>query len=187
MLQGSPSVSRHTAFAAALNNRWLLVVDGVEGKPYDRMAVETLAWSPGRWLLRRRREHARGGFRSWLDAGVRRPPVHYTGRLYAYAAKRDGKWFAKLYGKNGAVMDPEGKPYELASKPYDMVGDFTFSPDSRHMAYGIKRGDKWVIITDGVEGGKEYDSLMVRSLCFQSRQPPPGLRPTVWRPAPKPS
>ncbi|HOK09764.1 MAG TPA: hypothetical protein PLJ10_08900, partial [Candidatus Hydrogenedens sp.] len=40
-----------------------------------------------------------------------------------------------------------------------------FSPDSRRVAYSAKRGDKWVVVVDGVEG-KEYDGIGAGSLIF---------------------
>ncbi len=39
----------------------------------------------------------------------------------------------------------EGRPYdEIAGRPI-------FSPDGKHVAYGAKKGDKWLVCIDGQE------------------------------------
>ena len=37
-----------------------------------------------------------------------------------------------------------------------MAGGVVFSPDSKRVAYGVKRGEKVFVVVDGVEG-KEYN------------------------------
>ena len=88
----------------------------------------------------------------------------------------DGKHFAYV-GQHGwkrlVVVDGvEGKEYDDIDvfKEYDDMDVFnffnrlgkraglTFSPDSSRLAYRAKRGDKWLVVVDRVEG-KEYDSI----------------------------
>ena len=54
----------------------------------------------------------------------------------------------------------EGKVYDdiLPGSPF-------FSPDSKRVAYGAKRGSKWVAVVDGVEG-RECDEIYDDSLVF---------------------
>jgi Tol biopolymer transport system component len=60
------------------------------------------------------------------------------GRRLAYAALKNGRWFAVVDGKAGTE--------------YDQVGALVFSPDGRRVAYGAKKGDKWLMAVDGQVG-----------------------------------
>ena len=46
----------------------------------------------------------------------------------------------------------------VEGKQYDTAGFHTFSPDSKHLAYAARVGDKCFVVLDGVEG-KQYDLL----------------------------
>ena len=39
-----------------------------------------------------------------------------------------------------------------------LAGSLTVTPDSRRVAYVARRGGKWLVVVDGVEG-KEYDAI----------------------------
>ena len=40
-----------------------------------------------------------------------------------------------------------------------MLESLVVSPDSRHVAYAVKREEKWLVVVDGVEG-KKYDGIL---------------------------
>ncbi len=51
---------------------------------------------------------------------------------------------------------------------YDHIALLTFSPDSRHVAYAAKQGDKWQVLVDG-KPGPAYDEIyMGTRLVFDS-------------------
>jgi hypothetical protein len=49
--------------------------------------------------------------------------------------------------------------------PGVLPSGLAISPDSKHVAYGAGRGDKLLVVVDGVEG-KEYDGIVARSPVF---------------------
>jgi Tol biopolymer transport system component len=79
--------------------------------------------------------------------------VSPDGKHFAYVARRGGKWFVVVDGKEG--------------KEYDEIGEGTpiFSPDSKHFAYVARRGGRWFVVVDGKEG-KEYDGIGKGTLVF---------------------
>ena len=48
-----------------------------------------------------------------------------------------------------------------AGKEYDQIAKFgpVFSPDSKHVAYAARSGDKWVLVADAAES-KGYGSFL---------------------------
>lgn len=66
-----------------------------------------------------------------------------------YALKNDkGYWYYVISG-------PEEKTIEAA---YENIGDVVFSPDGEHHGYKALKGQKWMAVIDGSEGG-EYDEI----------------------------
>jgi len=65
----------------------------------------------------------------------------------------------------------------VEGKPYDSIESVTFSPDGRRLAYAAKRGQKQLMVVDGVEG-PEYASVETpqawspdsRRLAYVARQ-----------------
>jgi WD40 repeat protein len=169
----------YTCYAARQGGQWFVMNGGNQMGPFAALGKDGIRFSPFHrpYLLQLAfvaRKENRNGWTAVIDGydddpggydQVTVPVFNYTGRLYAYAAKRDGKWFAKLYGKNGAVVDSDGKRYELASKPYDLVGDFTYSPDGRQVVYiAALAGKQFVVRYD--QEGPQYDAVGSGSLLF---------------------
>ena len=187
--------SKRVAYAAQRGDKWLAVVDGVEGKEYD--GAGTLVFSPDS----KRVAYAAQRGDKWLAVadGVEGKEYDGAGTLVfspdskrvAYAARRGGKWWVivdgvegKEYDEIGAgslVFSPDSKrvAYEarrgskrlvvvdsVEEKEYDEIGvGNVFSPDSKRVAYEAWRGGKRLVVGDGVEG-KEYDEIGAGSLVF---------------------
>jgi len=146
--------SKRVAYAVKQGEKWLVVVDGVEGKEYDGIGECTPIFSPDSKRVAYVAKRGEKWFAvvdgvegkeydNVVDFSLEFSP---DSRRFAYAAKRGEKYVAIVDGVEG--------------KEYDNVVDFSleFSPDSRRFAYAAKRGEKYVAIIDGVEG-KEYDYI----------------------------
>lgn len=159
--------SKRVAYVAVDNKKQMLVVDGVESKErYDR--IHNMTFSPDSSRLayigmHNDRDSVRlAGEIYRLKRGDRMITVlmgelqgkGQCDRVYglvfspdskrlAYAATRDGRYFAAVDGAEQAE--------------YDQVCVPIFSPDSRHIVYSAKREDRWFFMVDGVEG-PEYDN-----------------------------
>jgi len=154
---------RRVAHLAKTGGKMTVVVDGVEGKPYDGMAEDSLAFSPDSQRLA---YGAKTGERWTVVAdGVEgrtydgllalRPLVTFSpdSQRLAYGAKTGDKIAVVVDGVEG--------------KAYDGIldGSPAFSPDGARVVYGARFGAKWAVVLDGVEG-KAYDSILNGSLVF---------------------
>jgi hypothetical protein len=147
--------STHPAYAGRAGNKWLVVVDGKEGKEFDLIAGDSIVFSPDSTHL-------------------------------AYGAKIANKWFVVVDGKeeekpyDDGMMTTEAAHREEASEAakvragsrepfmyYTVVngkGKPIFSPDSKHVAYAARTGDKEFVVVGGKKGnqydGKQYDAIV---------------------------
>ena len=113
--------SQHVAYAAREADKWFVVVDGKEQKPYDDI------------------EGPRNNFALSLSSTNPSGPVFGPdSRRVAYGAREGEKWFVVVDGK-------EGKSYD------DIEGNPVFSPDGTHLAYQARVGDNYVTVVDGDE------------------------------------
>jgi hypothetical protein len=119
--------------------QWV-VVDGVEGKEYGGIGRESLVFSP-------------------------------DSRRVAYVARRGGKELVVVDGVEGNEYGGIQARPGFGPTPGVLgvlEGSLVFSPDSRHVAYLARRGDKQFLVVDGVEG-KEYEGFLSGSrLVFDS-------------------
>jgi hypothetical protein len=56
---------------------------------------------------------------------------------------------------------------EIEGKQYDAVGNLTFGPDSKRLAYWAKVDDKQFAVVDGVQG-KQYSGQLQGGIVFDS-------------------
>ena len=77
----------------------------------------------------------------------------------AYWAKAGGKQFAVVDGKEGKQYDETGIVCYFDLFAVVFTHSFTFSPDSKRVAYVAKAGLKYLVVVDGKEG-KLYDSIL---------------------------
>lgn len=114
--------------------------------------------------------------------------------LIAYAAAREGAWFAVFgerefgpyadIGKTSPVVSPDSRHVaysalvgagawvavrdgEVIGGPYEgfAPGGLLFSPDSSRLAYVVKNGNVWTVVVNGREEGSHL-SVMQRSLAI---------------------
>lgn len=146
---------RRVAFEAEVRFREFVVVDGKEGKPYDR--VSYIKFSPDS----KRVAHLAKSGEKWMiviDGREERPYDQVTfpvfspdSRHLAYMAKEGGNWFLVLDGK-------EGPRYGYDDLLYMMTLSYPprFSPDSRRIPYFARADKKFFLVVDGKEE-KRYD------------------------------
>ncbi|MCJ7797034.1 MAG: hypothetical protein MUQ56_09760, partial [Thermoleophilia bacterium] len=127
----------HLAYLAKKGKLWLAVVDGVEGKEYEDVSGPIAFDAEGKRVAYSAKVEGRcfvvadgqEGERYELAVG---PIIRPDGTRLAYAAKGGGTSFAVLDGQR--------------QKEYDGISSesLVFSPDGKHFAYGVRRGDLWL-------------------------------------------
>jgi ankyrin repeat protein len=150
--------SKRLAYAARVDNRWLVVVDGKEQKQYDGIAAGTPIFSPDSKQL----AYAARAGNKWFVVVDGKEQKQYDGvgdipifspdsKRLAYAARAGNKWFVVVDGKE--------------QKQYDGVGNIIFSPDSKRLACGAQIGTSWFVVVDGKEQ-KQYDGIVAGTLIL---------------------
>jgi formylglycine-generating enzyme required for sulfatase activity len=145
------------------NAGWYVKIDGQPGPGYD--GIGEMALSP-------QADHiayaARKGSKFHLIVNGKTPSLEFDNIQYityspdgnhlAFGAKTGEKWFAVLDGNAGPG--------------YDFVGNFVFSPDSRHFAHtAIKQnGKKQTVVLDGVEICPLYDLIRLPVFSNNSKR-----------------
>lgn len=148
--------SRRVSYPAARDGTEFVVVDGVEGRAYERIAGPRAIFSPDS----RRVAYvvvSSGQFSAVVDGeegpryGFADTPVFSPdSKRTAYWVQRDGPagnagspWTVVVDGREG--------------ENYDGILNPTFSRDSKHLAYGAEREGEWFLVVDGrdVNGGYE--------------------------------
>ncbi len=143
---------KRIAYVASQDDRWRVVVDGVDGTAYDRIDVGAPTFSPDSRHLAYFAERAgkqlividgvEGPAYDSIDQDI--PAFAADSRRWGYAARRDSLRYLIVDGK------------ELGGAEY--VGDPVFSDSTGRFAYVVKRHDTWAVVVDGVEG-KAYRSI----------------------------
>jgi len=175
-LRISPDSAR-VAYGAARGKKKVLVVDGAEGKEYDRVVAGSLFSPDGK-----RFAYAAKRGDKWLvvvdgmggkeyDEIVQEPVFSPEGVRLAYSAKRGGKWvtvvdgveqkeYRGIRGYTEAVRraqeDEKARKYYERAEFNVQVQYPIFSPDGKRLAYAARSGfTKMVVVTDGVEGSQQ--------------------------------
>jgi hypothetical protein len=149
---GVLSGADHSAFIAEIAGKECLVVDGVEGRQFERIQDVKMSLDGKRTAFRAERSTDR-----WYMVVDGVPGTIYP-EITAARFSDDGSRIGYLAGPEGQrvlVVDGREMPTP-AGRPVD--GPF-FSPDGKHLAYGVaKEGDTAALVLDGVQG-KIFDSL----------------------------
>ena len=118
------------AYAAKKGDKYVVVVDGVEGREYDDVGFpESCAVIDHSALYER--------------------PIFLSGEgaHFLFTARRGAKWLVVLDGAEG------GEYNEVRLSHWRYLG-----ADLQHPFYAARRGDKWLVVVHGVEG-KQYDEI----------------------------
>ena len=139
----SPNRDR-MAFVARQSGKWIVVVDGVESKPYDYLGTWPLTFTPDS-----RHISFTASLRDQYDVLVLDGKEITTAEflLYPMVFSPDGKHRAYRTSYETATAVIDGKP----GKAYKRVGPIIFSPDSRHSLYSAENADGACMVVDGVE------------------------------------
>lgn len=148
------------AYVARRSNEWFVVTDGIEGPPVARLPSESLRFSPDgstlayaaqigeRWTVVVNGQPGPGN--DLMGRGS--PSFSADGRI-AYRAQRGGQWYAIIGGQEYG--------------PYARAGTIAFSSNGARWAYPALIGDRWSLITDGVQG-PAYDGIEDESVVFSA-------------------
>lgn len=143
--QLSPDGTR-LAFAALREKQHLLVVDGVESRPYEYGELLPPRFSPdGKRTLA---TATRAGKTVVLIDGIEtadHPWVHAEHRSFSSDSKRTA-YLAGAAG-GGVTLVVDGRP----GPTFDSIESPTFSPDSKHIAFFAQRAGRWSLVKDATE------------------------------------
>lgn len=151
----------HFAYVTMLGKRPAVVVDGKTKPRHDRVAADSLVFSPrgdrlayAAWDRNRSFVCADGERVTMWDA-IARDSIVFSGdgSHLGYVAKTGGKPCVVMDGRPGQGHD------DIAA------GSVLFSPDGERMAYAAQDEGKWCVVADG-ELGIAHDQIGERSLLF---------------------
>ncbi len=180
------SDSKRLAYAANNSGKWFVVVDGKEEKQYE--SVKNLVFSPDRKRLAYAANNSGKWFvvvdgkeeQGYDDILQYTPVFSPDSKKVAYAAKDGEKWFVaeiievNKINQNKLVLSPYRKDLAAEnnvafnefsdrklSKSYDGIieGSLFYSPDNKHLLYGVLNGDKQFVVLDETDGTK-YDFII---------------------------
>ncbi|MEP7137107.1 MAG: hypothetical protein ABI904_19435 [Chloroflexota bacterium] len=144
--------SKRLAYMAKSGDKKVIVLDGIEGKPYNEFQFDVFspdsqyfaysAQKGGKFLVVR---DGVEGKKYDEILGLTYSPDNNT--LAYCASYKDGISFI-------VVNEEEGKPYDLAAGK-----SITFSPDSKHVAHVAKSKGQDRIVIDGNDS-KPYDTIL---------------------------
>jgi len=164
--------SKHLAYIARVGSgrsaRRFVVLDGVEGEQHESGNLANLAFSPDSnhlaYTFRGNPAYTSGrnpGIvivdgeeREITESDVRHLLFSPDSKRLAYITSEfdwlpEPRYFIVVDGEKG--------------KKYESIGDFSFSPDSKHVIYINIYGGKMFVVVDETEG-KEYDFLSFTSV-----------------------
>jgi len=148
--------SKRVAYPAGVDNKYFVVVDGVEAKQYDSLGGDSIIFSPDSNRVAYAAQLGDKRFvvvdgvegKQYDDIGEGSLIFSPDSQRVAYEARQGDKWFIVVDGVEGKQYDNTG------------VGSLIFSPDSQLVAYAAVLGNKWYMVVDKDEG-KEYDVIIM--------------------------
>jgi Tol biopolymer transport system component len=166
--------SKHLAYAAKRNGKWVMVVDNKEGAEYDSIGLGSPAFSPDG----KRMVYSALKSDKWsVVVDGQEGPGFET--IFNPSFSPDGKHIAYVAWKKGLGRDwslvVDGQP----GAEHWAISNWAFSPDVKHLAYSAQMsevhnpygdpymGGKWSIFFDG-QAGAEYSMILPHTLVFDS-------------------
>ncbi len=178
-LRFSPD-GKHLAYAARRNQKWRIVLDGVDaGGPYDKVGRPRFCgWGVLLGYVARRDGKSMVVSVPVDVAGA----VGTEGRAHdsiledSLAFSFDGRHIAYAAGRRGAMsVYRDGVEVNLAAPPapgaaaaaFDQVaaGSLRFCDDGSRLAFAASRGREWFVVLDGIEG-PHYVGIDPTTLVF---------------------
>jgi dipeptidyl aminopeptidase/acylaminoacyl peptidase len=125
------------AYGAAREESWVMVVNGkTVGGPFEDVSTPAIS-RDGRVIA-----YAAEGEKTWLFVGDRK--IEIPGMPSRVFLSRDGSAWAYLARRQ--VVTEKG-----AGEQFDEILDPEFSPDGKRLAFGARRGERWILVIDGRE------------------------------------
>jgi len=137
--------SKRVAYVAREGDKWFIVVDGKEGKRYDDILKYSPVFSPD---SKRVAYAARDGDKWYVFEETEKKDIIVQDMLTLSPAKRNDE------GEKQDVISITGKQYDGI-----IEGSLIFSPDSKHLIYGVLNSYGQSVVVDG-KAGKPYDSII---------------------------
>jgi len=163
---------KRTAYTVMRPDNWFVaMIDGVEGKKYDEIKEYAVSGARCTYIFSPDSKHVAylaRTYRSWMVVldGVESAPYDKIYKMefspdsqhFAFDAKKGDKEVIVLDGVESKPFDCPDRPRDpnrqllpdegMFDRPYVGVG-FTFSPDSKHLAYCVNDKDGGVVMLDG--------------------------------------
>ena len=158
------------AYTIERNARKLVVIDGVEGAEYDEAGEWTEDMSSAE-ISARKLTPVRGDPECRIHCHIQ---FSLDGSNVAYIAKRGGRQFVVVDGVGGREYEEVGyAPWFCRSSDDGMDTErlVWFSNGGVDVSYFARRGTKWFMVSDGVEG-REHDEILEVRTDYQERRPP---------------
>jgi len=159
----------HVAYSAREGNKSFIVLDGIEGKPYEPKWLGSPVFSPDSNHLAYLAADEKDIFvvvdgveKEKLGSSVSDLMFGPDSKRLTYIGSKSGMWAQPV----GAWVVVDGRKGEA----YRHVWDVTFSPDSKYVAYLAGDGKKEFVVVDRTKW-KEYDSFLYGSTYVTSRVP----------------
>lgn len=164
-LSVSPDGKRVAYFRKSIDGKkWTLVVDDVEGDPYDGISQNNPLFS----LDSRRVAYVaeRGSRKLAIIDGREGKEYDAAGDITFSPDSQRVAYMAAQGDERFMILD--GSEQALHFDALHASGPI-FSPDSQRVGYAAKRGTKWLVVVDGVAGA-EYDGTGGLAFSPDSRQ-----------------
>ncbi|MEW6683817.1 MAG: hypothetical protein AB1451_12990 [Nitrospirota bacterium] len=148
----------HYMYPAWRDKKNVMVLDGVESEAFSHLGLTYYFTDDGQPVYVGVRE-IKSTAQPPADAGGKVPEyerdmdsVALNERIYRYG--NTGGYYSTWVARPGRrlVVVRNG----ISSPEYDEIGVIDFSQDGQRLAYTARRGDRWMVVVDGVEQG-DYD------------------------------
>ena len=164
--KGTPLFSRnsvHSAYIGQRGDKWMAVLDGVIGSAYEAIVSPIFSYDSSHFafIAQKKKNHqcvVVDGTEGESFEVVNQLSLHYSAdsKRYVYVGIKDKKMAVVVDGKKGGM--------------YDDISIPIFSPDSKHIAYGARKGSKFVIVEDDRETTSSYDRISILTFSADSRK-----------------
>jgi Tol biopolymer transport system component len=143
--------SKRIAYTAREGDKWFIVVDGKEGQRYDDILKYSPVFSPD---SKRVAYAAREGEKWFVIEETEKMNTQNKGQISFSLAQVNLDAIRNDENENQATVSKTWKQY------YGIIeGSLTFSPDSKHLIYGVLNSDGQSVVVDGKDG-KAYDYII---------------------------